>query len=95
MRIPRPNNRRASPRDREVISLLVRRILRRGPAGVVRLLRNGARIAAGRWEHPADVEWWSSALRAGGFASVDVRALEHEGGIAIALKPPAGPAGPA
>jgi hypothetical protein len=75
-------------RDRAVIALLVKRIIRHGPAGLLRLAKNGARIAAGRWEHPAGVEWWREALVRTGLAEVDVRALEHEGGIASARKPP-------
>lgn len=72
------------PRDRKVIALLVKRIIRHGPAGLLRIAKNGARIAAGRWEHPADVEWWRAALLRGGFTDVEVKALEHEGGIASA-----------
>jgi SAM-dependent methyltransferase len=79
-------------RDRAVIALLVKRIIRRGPAGLLRLAKNGARIAAGRWEHPAGVEWWRAALERAGFTEVDVRALEHEGGIAAARKSPSPPA---
>ena len=75
-------------RDRAVIALLVKRIIRHGPAGLLRLAKNGARIAAGRWEHPAGVEWWRQALVRAGLSAVDVRALEHEGGIASARKPP-------
>jgi SAM-dependent methyltransferase len=75
-------------RDRAVIALLVKRIIRHGPAGLLRLAKNGARIAAGRWEHPAGVEWWREALVRSGFADVEVTALEHEGGIGSARKPP-------
>ena len=76
-----------SRRDREVISLIVGRIIRRGPAGLWRLARNAFRIASGRWEHPASVEWWQQALQRAGFAHVSVSALAHEGGIASALRP--------
>ena len=40
-------------RDRTVIVRFIRRVLRHGPAGVLRLLKSAGRIAAGRWEHPA------------------------------------------
>jgi SAM-dependent methyltransferase len=75
------------PRDRKVIALLVKRIIRHGPAGLLRLAKNGARIAAGRWEHPADVDWWREALVRSGFTGVEVTALEHEGGIGSARTP--------
>lgn len=74
-------------RDRTVIARLVRRVLRHGPAGVLRLLKSARRIVAGRWEHPSSVEWWRDALRDAGFVEVDVQALEHEGGIAFARSP--------
>ena len=74
-------------RNRAVILRLVRRILRHGPAGIVRIFRNALRYATGRWEHPADVEWWRRELVAAGFEDVSVTALEHEGGIAVARLP--------
>lgn len=77
----------ADRRDRAVIAGLVTNMLRRGPAGVARLLKNAVRILTGRWEHPASVDWWRDALRRAGFAEVDVRALDHEGGIAVARLP--------
>ncbi|HWX74307.1 MAG TPA: hypothetical protein VNZ05_03310, partial [Solirubrobacteraceae bacterium] len=77
----------ARPRDRAVLALLARRMLRRGPAGVMRLLKNATRVLSGRGEYPAGVEWWRSALREAGFVSVAVDPLEHEGGIAVARAP--------
>jgi ubiquinone/menaquinone biosynthesis C-methylase UbiE len=74
-------------RDRAVIARLIRRVLRHGLAGVLRLLKSATRIAAGRWEHPASAEWWRDALRDAGFVEVSVQALEHEGGIAFARAP--------
>lgn len=71
-------------RDREVVVAKVRSMLRKGPAGVVRLARNGARLATGRWEHPARARWWDATLRDAGFADVRVDVLPHEGGIAYA-----------
>jgi len=74
-------------RDRAVIALLVWRIARRGPAGLLRLLKNAARILTGRWEHPASVAWWQAALSRAGFIDVEVNALAHEGGLARAHAP--------
>jgi ubiquinone/menaquinone biosynthesis C-methylase UbiE len=74
-------------RERAVIGVFVRRMLRHGPAGVLRLMRNATRILAGRWEHPAGVQWWQGALLDAGFVDVEVQALSHEGGIAVARKP--------
>lgn len=74
------------PRDRQVVAAKVRSMLRKGPAGVVRLARNGARLATGRWEHPARAPWWDAALRDTGFTDVRVDVLAHEGGIAYARR---------
>ncbi len=74
-------------RDRSVIALIVKRMMRHGPAGLFRVLKNAARIVIGPREHPARAEWWHEALLAVGFVEVSVRALEHEGGIAVARKP--------
>jgi ubiquinone/menaquinone biosynthesis C-methylase UbiE len=71
-------------RDRRVVALNLSRLARRGLPGVSRLVKNGARIARGRWEYPASAAWWSEALRGCGFDRVSVELLEHEGGIAIA-----------
>jgi len=74
-------------RSRRIFSQKVRAILRRGPAGVLRLAKNALRLATGRWERPAAPEWWEHALSQAGFAEVSVSVLSHEGGIARARKP--------
>lgn len=74
----------ADPRDRAVVLLLTKRMLRKGLPGVARLVKNALRRLTGRWEHPASIDWWREALPAAGFAGVQLRALEHEGGIAVA-----------
>lgn len=77
----------ASARDRALIGQFVARMLRRGPAGVWRLLKNGVRLLTGRAEHPASVDWWRQALTDLGFDDVQVRGLAHEGGVASARVP--------
>ncbi|HME04029.1 MAG TPA: class I SAM-dependent methyltransferase [Solirubrobacteraceae bacterium] len=76
----------ADPRDRAVLALLARRLLKKGFSGLLRLAKNALRVLAGRWEHPAGVDWWREALLAAGFDAVRVRPLEHEGGIADARR---------
>jgi ubiquinone/menaquinone biosynthesis C-methylase UbiE len=75
-----------SARDRAVVLRIARRLLRRGPAGMLRLVRNALRVVGGRAEHPASVEWWQEALADTGFVNVNVRALSHEGGLACARR---------
>lgn len=81
-----------SARDRRVVAEKVRLIAARGLPGIWRLAKNAARVAAGRWEHPATTYWWERALRQAGFEQVRVQALEHESGIASARVPGATPA---
>lgn len=74
-------------RDRRVMSSKVRSMLRKGPAGVARLAKNGARFATARWEKPARADWWEGALKRAGFIDIVVEPLSHEGGLASARKP--------
>lgn len=78
-------------RDRAVMTSIVKSMLRRGPAGLLRVLKNAARYVTGRWEHPADVDWWRAALSRAGFIDVEVHPLDHEGGIAVARRAGPGP----
>jgi ubiquinone/menaquinone biosynthesis C-methylase UbiE len=71
-------------RNRAVVANLIVRLLRRGPAGILRIAKNAFRYLTGRWEQPADTGWWQGALQRAGFTDVEVRSLEHEGGIASA-----------
>lgn len=74
-------------RDRAVVAAKVQAMLRKGPGGAVRLARNGARIATGRWERPVRASWWQQAMVDAQFDDVSVHALEHEGGLARACRP--------
>ena len=74
-------------RDRAIIGRLIAKMLRRGPAGVLRIAKNGLRYVTGRWEQPADADWWRQALASTGFQGVEVTPLDHEGGIAVATSP--------
>jgi hypothetical protein len=62
-------------------------MLRKGPAGVIRLARNGLRFVGRRWERPARADWWTEALASAGFRDVEVEVLHHEGGVAAARRP--------
>jgi len=77
----------ARARDRALILRFIRAMLRRGPAGLIRLMKNALRVLAGRGEHPRDVGWWRDSLTQAGFEDVSVRALAHEGGVAAARRP--------
>ena len=75
------------PRDRRLVAEKVAAMLRRGPAGVVRILRNAGRVVAGRWEQPATPEAWEQMLVARGFENVRIELLEHEAAVAVARRP--------
>jgi len=74
-------------RNRAVIAEKVRAMLRKGPAGVLRLSRNALRLACGRWERPARADWWRRVLNEVRFVDIDVEVLSHEGGIGRARRP--------
>ena len=74
-------------RNRWVIATKVKAILKRGPMGVVRLLKNLLRLITRHWEQPADGGWWRGAFEQAGFDQVCVELLEHEGGIVTARRP--------
>lgn len=74
-------------RDRAIIRSKLGLLLRRGPAGMARIARNGWRIARGRWEQPASPERWQEMLADRHFVDVRVDVLENEAGVAIARRP--------
>jgi len=76
-------------RDRRVVADKLRQLASRGLPGAWRLLKNAARLLAGRWEYPANAEWWREALQRAGFEHVSIETLDHEGGIATADAPEA------
>lgn len=75
------------PRDRRLVWEKVRGLLKRGPRGVVRILRNAGRILARRWEQPATPEAWQEMLEARGFERVRIELLAHEAAVAVARRP--------
>jgi ubiquinone/menaquinone biosynthesis C-methylase UbiE len=75
------------PRDRRLVVEKIVALLKRGPAGVVRILRNAVRVIAGRWEQPATPQTWERMLAARGFENVRIELLEQEAAIAVARRP--------
>lgn len=76
------------PRNVAVIGSKLALLARRGPAGLLRIARNVARLVTRRWEHPAPSSSWERMLQARHFQAVRVTLLEHEAGIACAERPP-------
>ncbi len=78
-------------RDRKLVLEKVVAMLKRGPAGVIRILRNAVRLLLGRWEQPATPQTWEQMLVARGFTDVRIELLEHEAAVAVARRPESGP----
>jgi ubiquinone/menaquinone biosynthesis C-methylase UbiE len=75
------------PRDRRIIADKVRLMARRGPAGIVRILRNAGRVATGRWEHPERPEVWVALLAEAGLTDIQAFELSNEAGLVVARRP--------
>lgn len=71
----------SSPRNRAVLLRFASAMIRRGPAGLVRLGGNLIRVMTGRRERPASADWWRDHLAQAGFVGIVVRECDHEGGI--------------
>lgn len=74
-------------RDRRVVGDKIKGMARKGMPGLVRLARNALRYLLGRWEQPADGQWWQRMLQREGFTAVELELLAHEGGIVTARRP--------
>lgn len=77
----------AERRDRRVVRQKLRALLRKGPAGVLRVAKNAMRVLTRKWEQPARSAWWCQALEEAGFVDVAVEELAHEGGIGQGRRP--------
>lgn len=76
-----------SPRDRHVILDKLSLIGKQGPAGLLRIAKNGVRILARKWEHPSPAASWERMLADRHFTDISVRLLENEAGVAVARRP--------
>jgi SAM-dependent methyltransferase len=77
----------AGGRDRRLLRSKMGALLRKGPGGLVRLARNGLRLATGRWEHPAPPDWWRDAMARAGFTQIEVELLRSESAVVHGSRP--------
>jgi ubiquinone/menaquinone biosynthesis C-methylase UbiE len=77
----------SSAEDRAVIATKVRQLLRRGPAGAWRVLKNAARYTLRLQERPLPPETWAALLRQQGFVEVRARRLVQEAGVVQGRRP--------
>jgi len=63
-------------------------MLRQGPSGWWRLLKNIARIGSGRGRlHPCTPAWWTQALQTAGYNAVRYEHVSSEAGIVVGTRP--------
>ncbi len=74
-------------RDRRIILDKMRLMARRGPAGIVRILRNAGRVATGSWEHPERPQAWAEMLEQAGLTDIKTFELTNESGLVTARRP--------
>lgn len=79
-------------RDRRLITEKVIALLKLGPGGFMRILRNAGRLLAGTWEQPATPKTWEEMLAARGFEDVRIEMLAHEAAVACGRRPELAPA---
>lgn len=77
-----------SARDRGIFLGKAWLLLRRGPAGLWRLLRNATQLGLGVGENrPATPQWWQEALVGAGFTQVRHTDVVAEAGVVAGVKP--------
>jgi SAM-dependent methyltransferase len=77
-----------SSRDRAILWAKVRRLARKGPGGLWRIVKNTARFGVRRGtERPAPPEFWVAALRRAGFADARFVPIVNEAGLVTATVP--------
>lgn len=76
----------ADPTDRAIIAAKVRVLLRRGPGGWWRLLKNAVRFSIRLGERPLPPRKWEALTRGAGFEEVSVSRLRSEAGLLTGIK---------
>lgn len=71
----------ASPRDREIIRTKVATLVRRGPGGWWRIMKNVVRYLLRVQERPITMAAWSRLLEAAGFSGVGASSIVAEAGL--------------
>jgi len=73
---------------RQVLADKASAMLRRGPSGWWRLLKNIVRIGSGRGRlHPCAPDWWTQALQAAQYTAVRYEHVSSEAGIVVGTRP--------
>lgn len=79
----------ARPEDRRIIVDKVRRLARKGPAGIWRIAKNAVRFGLRKGNDlPVPPEFWTTALEKAGFIDVRYLSVVSEAGIVSGRVPP-------
>ena len=74
--------------DRSIIRQKVLALLRKGPGGAWRILKNVIRFGLRRGtELPASPDFWVAALRRAGFSAVEYHPIVAEAGVVVGVAP--------
>jgi SAM-dependent methyltransferase len=74
------------PGQSAALTRRLRSIAAKGIPGYWRIAKNGIRLVAGRGEYPADLDFWTRALREAAFLNVNGRQIGSESGVAWGIK---------
>jgi ubiquinone/menaquinone biosynthesis C-methylase UbiE len=73
-------------RDREIISSKLRLLVKKGPGGWWRILKNASRYFLRLQERPVSIDAWTEMCRVAGFASVESIPVVNEAAVVCATK---------
>jgi hypothetical protein len=77
----------ATARDRTIIASKVATLLRRGPAGWWRVVKNVARFTFRTIERPVPIETWRSFFESAGFGNVTAVPVVSEAAVVVGIRP--------
>jgi ubiquinone/menaquinone biosynthesis C-methylase UbiE len=76
----------AAARDREIISSKLALLVKKGPGGWWRIVKNASRYLLRLQERPVSIEAWSQMCHAAGFTSVEAIPVVNEAAVVCATK---------
>jgi ubiquinone/menaquinone biosynthesis C-methylase UbiE len=77
----------ADARDREIISSKLALLIRKGPGGWWRIVKNGGRYLLRFQERPVSISAWVSMLSAAGFTDVEPTPVVNEAAVVAGKRP--------
>jgi len=75
------------PRDREIIASKLSLLMRKGPGGWWRIVKNGARYVLRTQERPVSMAAWVAMFEAAGFEGVKAVPVVNEAAVVLGTRP--------